>query len=156
MAQGKESACQCKRHQLDPLVSKVPWRRKWRSTPVFLSGESHGQRSLVDYSSWGCKELDMTEHTFIIVLFNASFIPILLASFTCFSCLPERLFIFFLAVCDIFLGLFVNTAVPQRPQIMCLSFPSLRRARNSCVLRSAKSVAWGQVWLWVIVSGGRC
>ena len=37
------------------------WRRKWQPTPVFLSGKSHGQRSLVGYSSWSRKELDMTE-----------------------------------------------------------------------------------------------
>ena len=37
------------------------WRRKWQPTPVFLPGEFHGQRSLPGYSSWGCKELDMTE-----------------------------------------------------------------------------------------------
>ena len=36
-------------------------RRKWQPTPVFLPGESHGQRSLVSYSPWGCKELDTTE-----------------------------------------------------------------------------------------------
>ena len=42
----------------DPLV---PWRRAWQPTPVFLPGESHGQRSLAGYSPWGCKELDMTE-----------------------------------------------------------------------------------------------
>ena len=35
-------------------------RRKWQSTPVFLSGKSHGQRSLVVYSPRGCKELNMT------------------------------------------------------------------------------------------------
>ena len=35
--------------------------RKWQPTPVFLTGESHGQRSLVGYSPWGCKESDMTE-----------------------------------------------------------------------------------------------
>ena len=34
---------------------------KWRPMPVFLPGESHGRRSLVGYSPWGCKELDMTE-----------------------------------------------------------------------------------------------
>ena len=34
----------------------------WQLTPVFLPGESHGQRSLVGYRTWGCKELDMTEH----------------------------------------------------------------------------------------------
>ena len=33
----------------------------WRTTPVFLAGEFHGQRSLVDYSPQGHKELDMTE-----------------------------------------------------------------------------------------------
>ena len=37
------------------------WRRKWQPTPVFLPGESHGQRSLMGYSPWGHKELDMTE-----------------------------------------------------------------------------------------------
>ena len=38
-----------------------PLRREWLPTPVFLPGESHGQRNLVGYSPWGCKELDMTE-----------------------------------------------------------------------------------------------
>ena len=37
------------------------WRRKWQPTPVSLPGESHGQRSLVGYSPWGCKESDTTE-----------------------------------------------------------------------------------------------
>ena len=37
------------------------WRRKWQPTPVLLSGKSHGPRSLVGYSPWGCKESDMTE-----------------------------------------------------------------------------------------------
>ena len=40
-----------------------PWRNKWQPAPVFLPGKSHGQRSLAGYSSWSCKELDMTEHT---------------------------------------------------------------------------------------------
>ena len=37
------------------------WRRKWQPTPVFLPGKSHGQRSLVGYSPWYCKESDMIE-----------------------------------------------------------------------------------------------
>ena len=37
------------------------WRRKWQPTPVFLLGKYHGQKSLVDYSPWGCKESDTTE-----------------------------------------------------------------------------------------------
>ena len=40
---------------------QVNWRRKWQPTPVLLPGESHGGRSLVGYSPWGHKELDMTE-----------------------------------------------------------------------------------------------
>ena len=45
------------------LVGKIPWRRKWQPTPVFLLGKSHGQRSLAGYSLWGHEELDMTEGT---------------------------------------------------------------------------------------------
>ena len=45
----------------DPWVGKIPWRRIWQPTPVFLPGEFHGQRRLVGFSPWGCKELDMTE-----------------------------------------------------------------------------------------------
>ena len=40
---------------------KILWKRAWQFTPVFWPGESHGQRSLVSYSTWGCKEWDMTE-----------------------------------------------------------------------------------------------
>jgi len=61
---GKESACQCrkrKRHRFDPWVGQIPWRRAWQPSPVFLPGESHGQRSLVDYSPWGHKESNKTE-----------------------------------------------------------------------------------------------
>ena len=53
----------CKSHRFDPWVGKIPWRRAWQPTPVFLPGESHGQRSLVGYSAWSCKESDTTEAT---------------------------------------------------------------------------------------------
>ena len=43
------------------LAGKIPWRRKWKPTPVFLPGESHGQRSLAGYSPQDHKESDMTE-----------------------------------------------------------------------------------------------
>ena len=42
-------------------IRKIPWRREWLPTPVFLPGEFHGQRSLAGYSPWGHKESDMTE-----------------------------------------------------------------------------------------------
>ena len=57
---GKESACLCRRGGFDPWVWKIPWRRAWQPTPVFLLGESHGQRSLAGYSPWDHKRSDMT------------------------------------------------------------------------------------------------
>ena len=48
--------------QFNPRVGKIPWSRKWQPTPVFLPGESHGQRRLAGYSPWGHTEsLDTTE-----------------------------------------------------------------------------------------------
>ena len=58
---GKESPCQFRRHGFNPWVRKIPWRRKWQSTPLFLPGKFHGQRSLAGYSPWGHKELDTTQ-----------------------------------------------------------------------------------------------
>ena len=58
----KESSCQHTRHGLDPWVGKIPCRRKWQPTPVFLPGASHGQRSLAGYGPCGHKEWDPTEH----------------------------------------------------------------------------------------------
>ena len=52
---------QCGGPGIDPWVGKIPWRRKWQPTPVFLPGESHGWKSLVGYSPWGRKESDTTE-----------------------------------------------------------------------------------------------
>ena len=52
-----------KRPGFDPWVGKIPWRRAWKPTPVFLPGESPGQKSLEGYSPWGCKESDTTEVT---------------------------------------------------------------------------------------------
>ena len=52
-ASGKETSCQCcrcKRHESNPWIRKIPWRRAWQPTPVFLPGESYGQRSLPGYS----------------------------------------------------------------------------------------------------------
>ena len=46
---------------LIPGLGKIPWRREWLPSPVFLPGEFHGKRGLACYSSWGRKELDTTE-----------------------------------------------------------------------------------------------
>ena len=58
---GKRTHLQCRRHRFDPWAGKIPWRRAWQPVPVFLPGESHGQRSLAGYSPWSHKESDMTK-----------------------------------------------------------------------------------------------
>ena len=68
-ASGKDPPCQCRRHKrhgFDSWVGKIPWRRKWQPTPVFLPGKSHRQRSLMGYNLWGCRVGDdrVTEHSF--------------------------------------------------------------------------------------------
>ena len=65
---GKEPACQCRRHGFDLWVGKIPWRRAWQPTPVFLPGESHGpepgglrsigsQRTGHGWSDWACTHI---------------------------------------------------------------------------------------------------
>ena len=61
---GKDSTCQCqrhKRHGFSLCVWKIPWRKKWQPTPIFLLGEFHGQRTLLGYSPGSHTELDTTE-----------------------------------------------------------------------------------------------
>ena len=64
MAQLQRTHLQCRRRErprFERWVGKIPWRRKWQPSPVFLPGKPHGQRSLVGYSPKGPKELDTTE-----------------------------------------------------------------------------------------------
>ena len=53
VAQTVKNLPRCQRCGFDPWVGKIPWRRKWQPTPVFLSGESCGQRSLEGYTVHG-------------------------------------------------------------------------------------------------------
>ena len=60
---GRESACQCRGHGFDPWVGKIPWRRAWQPTPVFLPGESHGQGSLE-----GCQTVRLNHNQLLVLL----------------------------------------------------------------------------------------
>ena len=60
---------QCRRPGFSPWVGKI-WRRKWQSTPVFLSGKSHRRRNLVGYSPWGHKESDTTKRLHFLSFFH--------------------------------------------------------------------------------------
>ena len=71
----KGSTCQCrrcKRHGLDPWVGKIPQKRAWQPTPVFLTGESHGQKSLESYSPQGHKETDMIQQACMCLQLHSS------------------------------------------------------------------------------------
>ena len=54
----------------DLWVGKIPWRREWLPTPVFLLGELHGQRNLMGFSPWSHKESDMTEQLLLSLLLS--------------------------------------------------------------------------------------
>ena len=73
---------QCRRHRcrFNPWVRKIPWRKRWQPTPVFLLGEVHGQRSLVGYSPWGRKESGTTEQLHMSTVFQRMISQML---FTC-------------------------------------------------------------------------
>ena len=88
---GKESACQCRRHGFNPWVGKIPWRRKWQSTPVLLPGKSHRQRSLEGYIPGGSKELDTTEHTHMQAIISMLLYASKLLSHSCMAFPSTRL-----------------------------------------------------------------
>ena len=69
---GQSICLQCGRPGFDPWVRKTPWRRAWKPTPIFLPGESHGQRSLVGYSPQRRKELDTNERPHLLSFFQFS------------------------------------------------------------------------------------
>ena len=60
---GKESTCRAGDTGFSPWVGKIPWRRAWQPSPVFLPGKSHGLTSLAGYSLQGHKKFNMSENT---------------------------------------------------------------------------------------------
>ena len=60
MAQWKRVCLPSRRLRFDPWVCKIPWRRKWQHSTVFLPGTYYGQRNLAVYSPWDHKESDTT------------------------------------------------------------------------------------------------
>ena len=85
----KNICLQCGRPGFDPWVGKIPWRRKWQSTPVLLPGKSHGQRSLAGCSPWDRKESDTTERLHFHFLWdwneNTFLSPVTTAEFSKFA-----------------------------------------------------------------------
>ena len=90
LPRSKEPACQngrYKRSGFDPWVRKISWKRARQPTPVFLPGESHGQRSLAGYSPWGPKESDTTERLTLVTTMSGN-TQICLATWPCHKYFP--------------------------------------------------------------------
>ena len=66
MVAQKRICLQCKKPGFCPSAEKIPWRREWLPTPVFLPREFHEQRGVVGYSPWGHKESDTTERLILL------------------------------------------------------------------------------------------
>ena len=100
---GKEATCHCGGiRDLGSIPGKTPWRRAWQPTPVSLPGESHGQRSLVGYSPWGCTESDMTEVTehaartmmFTLWVVRNIFIYVCVCVCVCVHCIKHCVYVY--------------------------------------------------------------
>ena len=87
-AGGKESVCQCRRHKrlgFNSWFEKIPWRRIWQPTPVFLPGESHDQKSLSGFGPWDCKESDWSNLAYLPYIY----IYVCMYVYKSLYCIPE-------------------------------------------------------------------
>ena len=84
-----------------PWVGKIPWRRKWQPTPLFLPGELHGQRSLEGYSPGVTKsqtQLSMNyyyynyDHHFLLLFFFVVVVVLIIIITILFACLTDMYF----------------------------------------------------------------
>ena len=130
----KEATCQCR---FEPCVWKIPWRRKWQPTLVFLSGKSLGQRNLAGYSPWGLKRVRQnlvakTTNNMIIIVQLPSQAP---QSFTISQSLLKFI--------SIELVMLPNHLIPCCPLIHLPSvFPSIRVFSSELVLH----IRWPRNW----------
>ena len=110
-SEGKATAYNTGDLVFNPWVRKIPWRRQWQPTPVFLPGKSHGLRSLVGYNPWGHKELDTTERLhFTTALYSSFFIGLKDGlSAISFPCTTLHLTFFFPNHSPLFLIYWFNT-----------------------------------------------
>ena len=70
--------------RFSPWVGKVPWRRKWQPIPVFLPGESHGQRRLDGWIDWACLQvIHDVDHLFMLL--TITLIPLVMCQYKSFA-----------------------------------------------------------------------
>ena len=132
------------------LGREDPWRRKWHPTPVFLPGESHGQRSLVGYSPWGCKELDTTEHACTMISkFGFLEFRILFPRTSCMVAIFSE--IQFDHPCSIPGIRFVELCLTNRPHIPVLHPEMYLRSPSLEFWEMLKTISWFYFHRWLII-----
>ena len=131
---------QCGRPRFDSCVGKIPWRRKWQSTPALLPGKSHGRRSLIGCSPWGGKESDTTSLSLSVswffgvgfhiwyILFNSLLFK------TDSDILPIWLWVSQIHIPLLNTMSCIDTSVQQKPWILILSTPLVRTWITSLTL----------------------
>ena len=136
------------------LVGKIPWRRKWQPTPVFLPGESHGQSSLVGCSPWGRKESDTTErlHFHFHVITVSQFSPSVVPQSCPTLCGPVDCSMASLSITNswsLLKLMSVESVMPSNHLILCRPlllppsmFPSIMVFSNEAALR----IRWPEYW----------
>ena len=122
-----------------PWVRKIPWSGKWQPIPVFLPGKFHGQKSMVGYGPWGCKELDTTRHAheFVFVVLYVSYVPVVLYVIYKLPCSSLLLTLFYCCCRNEHLSFFATSIVLKWWSLHSLrTFPSLQTEsvlyRNTC------------------------
>ena len=85
---------QCRRCGFHLWVGKIPWRKKWQSTPIFLPGKFHGQGSLASYSPWGPKKIQTWQqliknnNSTVLTPWKSDFQSVLIHQIQCFLIAP--------------------------------------------------------------------
>ena len=131
---GKEATCQC---IFDPWVWKIPWRRQWQPTLVFLSGKSLGQRNLAGYSPWGLKRV---RHNLVTKITNNMIIVVQLPSHTPQSFTIAQSLLKFISIELVMLP---NHLIPCCPILHLPSvFPSMKVFSSELVLH----IRWPKNW----------
>ena len=138
----------CRKPGFSLWVGKIPWRRKWQPTPVFLPGKSHGRKSLVSYSPRGRKKLDTTEQLSFFLFISSvqllSLVRLFATPWTaeCQASLSLTNSQSLLKLTSIRLVMLSNHLILCCPLLLASVFPSIRVFSNESVL----CIRWPKYW----------
>ena len=138
----------CRKPGFSLWVGKIPWRRKWQPTPVFLPGKSHGRKSLVSYSPRGRKKLDTTEKLSFFLFISSvqllSLVRLFATPWTaeCQASLSLTNSQSLLKLTSIRLVMPSNHLILCCPLLLASVFPSIRVFSSELVLR----IRWPKYW----------